>query len=159
MDEKAKSGLGLPVILPVILIAGTIGYLATALWTAPLIENGAVSASFFPVVISVVMLAASASTLIDALRAREAAGSHAARSPMRPPLLVGGLTAAYVALFEPVGYFIATTAYVLGLLYVLKCRVRHPVARLLIAVAVAGVFYVFYAEIFRLRLPKLGEFI
>ncbi len=153
---RLRSSLRPPVLVPTVVIAVTLGYLATALWSAPPIENDTISASFFPVVVSTVMLVACGFALVGGVR--EAKPERVGPRSMKPVLVVL-LTGAYVAAFDTVGYFVSTTAYALGLLFVLECRFRNPVLRMVIAVAIAIAFYLFYAELFRLRLPTLGEFL
>lgn len=156
MNEKPKTALGGEVVLPVVLIVVTVAYLIEALRTLRPFQEGTAGPSFFPIVISAVMLAALASLLWSSLKGRKKKGEAVA---LAEPIKVVLVTVGYIALFQPVGYFLSTTAYVLALLYVFRFKARNVFVTVLWALLIAGACFVLFSEIFRIRLPKLGGII
>lgn len=71
------------------------------------------------------------------------------------PLLVVGATAAYILLFRPIGYSLATTLFVLTLFRIFEFKTRQPVQFVLYAIAVTAVFHGLFAGVFGVRLPVL----
>ena len=163
MSTKKNSRFGGAVILPATLIVVTVIYLIEAIRNVRPLEEGTAGPSFFPIVISVVMLIALSQLLWSGWRQTESTEGEKddGEEPvsLAAPVKVVILTAAYIALFKPVGYFISTALYVLALLYVFRFKGRHPLMNVFWAVVIAGLCFVLFSEIFQIRLPKLGEII
>ncbi len=162
VNAKKNSRLSSAVILPATLILVTVVYLIEAIRNVRPLEEGTAGPSFFPIVVSVVMLAALLPLLWSGWR--KTAPSEEKTDEKEPvsmaaPVKVVLLTAAYIALFKPVGYFISSALYVLALLYVFRFKGRHPLMNVFWAVVIAGLCFVLFSEIFQIRLPKLGEII
>ncbi len=160
MNAKKNNRLSGAVILPATLILVTLIYLIEAIRNVRPLEEGTAGPSFFPIVISVVMLAALLPLLWSGWRRTDT--SEAAESEpisFAAPVKVVILTAGYIALFKPIGYFISTALYVLALLYVFRFKGRSPLINVFWAVVIAGLCFVLFSEIFQIRLPKLGEII
>ncbi|HEX6143277.1 MAG TPA: tripartite tricarboxylate transporter TctB family protein, partial [Geminicoccaceae bacterium] len=145
------------IVLPVVLLAVTTAYLLGALQIASPYEDEGVGPSFFPIVLAVVMYAALVAVLVQGLRANGA--TRAARLRLRDPAKVVGLTAVYVALFVPLGYFIATTLYVLSLFFVFNFGSRNHLWRLVAAVLIALASWLLFGAAFGVRLPKFMDLI
>ena len=162
MSTKKDKRFGGAVILPATLIVVTVIYLIEAIRNVRPLEEGTAGPSFFPIVISVVMLVALLQLLWNGWRQ---AGTEEAKEDdgepinLAAPVKIVILTAAYIALFKPVGYFISTALYVLALLYVFDFKGKHPLMNVFWAVVIAGLCFVLFSEIFQIRLPKLGEII
>lgn len=161
MNGAKKSRFGAAVVLPVVLIVVTVVYLFEALRTMGPLEEGTGGPSFFPVVVSVIMLIALVPVLLKGLRAAPPADAD---TPARPidyaaPVQVVLATVVYIALFKPAGYFLSTALYVLALLFVFRFKGRNRFVNLLWAVLIAGGCFLLFSEIFQIRLPKLGGII
>ncbi len=162
MNEKNSGRFRGAVALPLILIIITGIYLAEALRSMRPFEEGTAGPSFFPIVVSIVMIAALAPLLWKALRGNESDKQDeksTAVVAIAEPVKVVLLTIGYIAAFKPAGYFISTAVYVLALLYVFKFKGRKPFVNVFWAVLIAGVCFLLFSEIFQIRLPKLGGII
>ncbi|MGR3393520.1 tripartite tricarboxylate transporter TctB family protein [Pseudooceanicola nanhaiensis] len=71
------------------------------------------------------------------------------------PLGVVVATAAYILLFRPLGYTLATLGFVGALFVLFQFETRRPLFFALYALAVTAVFYGLFAGIFGVRLPSL----
>lgn len=142
------------ILLPVVLLVVTTTYLVGALGITSPYQDAGVGPSFFPIVLACVMYPAIALVLIDGLRAVRA-GRETEPHRLRDPAKVAALTALYVALFRPLGYFAATTLYVFVLFFVFDPGTRSLAKRALIALAIALAGYLLFREAFGIRLPTL----
>lgn len=145
------------IVLPVVLLVATTVYLIGSFRIAAPYEDQGVGAGFFPIVLSVVMYGALLFVLWQGLK--EARGAPLERLRLVPPIKVLLLTALYIALFQPVGYFIATTLYVYALFFVFDFGSRSHVKRLAAAIAIAIAFFLLFETAFQVRLPKIWGFI
>ena len=145
------------IILPVVLLILTTVYLVSALQIASPYEDEGVGPSFFPIVLSLVMYGALAAVLVQGLRATRV--SEGAKLRLKDPTKVVVLTAAYVALFVPLGYFIATTLYVWSLFFVFNFGSRNHLWRIVAAVVIALAGWLLFDAAFGVRLPKFMDLI
>lgn len=144
------------IVLPVVLFVVTTAYLLNALQVTTAYEDEGVGPSFFPVVLAVVMYGALAAVLLQGLRApREAAAPLRLKDPVKVVLL----TAVYIALFRPLGYFIATTFYVWSLFFVFEFGSRNQVWKVVSAVLIAIAAWLLFDVAFGIRLPKFLDLI
>lgn len=160
---RILSWLGSGVGVVVLLLALTLIYLIAALGIAPPISNGNITASFFPVVLGLIMVVALAVSMLGDRRKAAAesddkpsAGAGADRS--FGPLAVVVLTAVYIALFSSLGYFISTTLYAFAMTLVFSAGRPAPgqlLLKALIAVAIAVLGYGLFEWVFQVRLPVL----
>jgi putative tricarboxylic transport membrane protein len=158
LNEKPKAGLGGEFVLPAILIVVTAVYLIEGMRTLRPFQEGTAGPSFFPIVVSVIMIVALGSVMWGAWR-RTGRREEAAPAALAEPIKVVLVTAVYIALFRPAGYFVSTALYVLALLYVFRFKARHAWVNLVWAVLISGACFVLFSEVFRIRLPKLGGII
>lgn len=170
---KSLSRLGTwltgPTGVVVCLLALTLIYLLEAFKIAPPIKNGALTASFFPVALAVVMLLALGGVILS--DRREAASGEASAeegeeksdnrdetsvAAWRGPVAVTLLTAGYIALFAHLGYFIATFIYAFTMTLAFATGRPSPQA-LAFKALVAGVItllgYGLFELVFQVRLP------
>jgi putative tricarboxylic transport membrane protein len=138
-----------------LLLANTI-YLAAAFQISTAFSQGMVDASFTPKVVAVLMYLALLFVLRDALRERRAADQAADGMHLADPLKVVALTAAYIAAFPIVGYVLTTLPYVYLLFLVFRFDERSQLKRIAYTVAITAIFYLMFAEVFGVRLPKAG---
>lgn len=144
------------ITLPVVLFVVTTAYLINALQVTTAYDDEGVGPTFFPVVLSVVMYCALAAVLFQALRA-----PRGAATPLRlkDPVKIVLLTAAYIVLFRPLGYFIATTLYVWSLFFVFEFGSRNQIWKVASAVAIAVAAWLLFDVAFGIRLPKFLDLI
>lgn len=144
------------IILPVVLLVVTTAYLVNALQVTTAYDDVGVGPTFFPVVLSVVMYCALAAVLFHGLRAR---GAAATPLRLKDPIKVVLLTAVYIALFRPLGYFIATTLYVWSLFFVFNFGSRNHIWKVLSAILIAVAAWLLFDVAFGVRLPKFLDLI
>ena len=139
------------IVLPVVLLIVTTAYLLNALQVTTAYDDVGVGPSFFPVVLSVVMYCALAAVLFQGLRS-----PRGAATPLRlkDPVKIVLLTAVYIALFRPLGYFIATTLYVWSLFFVFEFGNRNQIWKVVSAVLIAVAAWLLFDVAFGVRLPK-----
>ena len=140
------------ILLPVVLLVVTTTYLLGALGITSPYQDAGVGPSFFPILLACVMYPAIAVVLLDGVRAVRA-GHEAEPHRLKDPAKVAALTALYVVLFRPLGYFAATTLYALGLFFVFDLGTRNPAKRALVALAIAFAGYLLFRQAFGVRLP------
>lgn len=145
------------IILPVVLLIVTTVYLIEALRTAPPIEDGIVSVSFFPIIITIVMYIASFVVLRNGLIERKSVASG--QFTLIKPLKVVILTGIYIGLFKPIGYIFSTILYVFSLMLVFEATKKSNLKRLIIAIIITILVFLLFEKIFRVRVPKLGGLI
>ena len=145
------------IILPVVLLVLTTVYLLNALQITSAYEDAGVGPSFFPIVLSVIMYAALAAVLVQGLSASQE--SRGAKLRLKDPAKVVALTGAYVALFVPLGYFIATTLYVWSLFFVFNFGSRNQLWRLVAAILIAFASWLLFDAALGVRLPKFMDLI
>ena len=144
------------IALPVALMLGTGVYLAKAFDTTSPYGSEVVSVRFFPILVAIALLVALATVAAQELRRADAEDEAGAPGTWRlrlAPALIVGLTAVYVAVFVPLGYFLATGLYVLGLLHVFAYTDVAWPRRIVAAVAITLVGWVLFAQLFNVRLP------
>jgi len=154
VNEQKKSWLDGEIVLPVVLLAVTAAYLAEAMLTLEPSQEGTAGPSFFPIVISAVMIVALVSVLWRGLRSATAGGG-AGLAVLAGPAKVALLTVGYILLFKPAGYFVSTTVYVFALLYVFRFKSGNILLSVLWSVLIAGGCFVLFAKVFQIRLPAL----
>lgn len=145
------------IILPVVLLVVTTAYLLSALQIASPYEDEGVGPSFFPIVLAVIMYAALAVVLVHEVRAVQARAGATLR--IKDPAKVVALTAVYVALFVPLGYFISTTLYVWSLFFVFNFGSHNQLWRVVAALAIALAMWLLFEGAFGVRLPKFMDLI
>lgn len=159
MSAKQNSRLCGAVILPAALMVITVIYLIDALRKVRPLEEGTAGPAFFPIVISIVMIVALLSLVWNGWRkigSPEKEGNAVEAVALAEPIKVVFLTAGYIAVFKPAGYFLSTAAYVLALLLVFRFKARNVFVNIFWAVIIAGVCFVLFSQIFQIRLPTLG---
>lgn len=146
------------VVFPLCLFLVTTIYLAATFSISTAFDPGFVNSAFTPRVVAALMYVALLIVLRDAFRKRqEHAGEGSAEgAAWAAPLWVVGLTCIYIAAFKPVGYVLSTLPYVFALFYVFRFEEKGLLKRLLYAVAITAIFYILFAELFGVRLPKAG---
>jgi putative tricarboxylic transport membrane protein len=145
------------ITLPVVLFVVTTAYLLNALQVTTAYDDVGVGPTFFPVVLSVVMYCALAAVLFHALRAPRGAAATPLR--LKDPVKIVLLTAAYIALFRPLGYFISTTLYVWSLFLVFEFGSRNQIWKVVSAVLIAVAAWLLFDVAFGVRLPKFLDLI
>jgi putative tricarboxylic transport membrane protein len=145
------------VTLPVVLFVVTTAYLINALQVTTAYDDVGVGPTFFPVVLSVVMYCALAAVLFQALRFPRGAAATPLR--LKDPVKIVLLTAAYIALFRPLGYFIATTLYVWSLFFVFEFGSRNQIWKIVSAILIAVAAWLLFDVAFGVRLPKFLDLI
>ncbi|WP_197038286.1 tripartite tricarboxylate transporter TctB family protein [Billgrantia saliphila] len=157
--------------MPVLLLAVTTIYLVNALQMMPPIKRGDITASFFPVVLAVIMYLSIGVVL---WQGRSEAGKGAA--PETPPaagaeasvpalnrfgaLWVTLVTGLYIGVFSVIGYSLSTFLYVLLLTFLFGNPRpgkggRAWIVKIAAALVITLLGYALFELIFQVRLPTL----
>lgn len=174
MTEPSRTPLARELILPLILFVATTFYLVEALTNGFMFRYGLPSAGFMPVILSVAMYAA----LIAVVRGVTLRWKRDANEVSQPggipepqdlvpeatkenhiaPLVVMGVCFLYVLAFRPLGFFVSTFLFSIGLLAAFRfgwTRGRLGIAlNLGLAVGICVLVYVFFTGIFGIQLPR-----
>lgn len=143
------------VLLPLFLLIITTVYLAAAFdIRSQFATPGEMSPRSVPILTAGLMYVALAAVLIGEFRKPTPDGDP---GELLRPLLVLLATSGYIALFRPVGYWIATLAFTSALFLIFRFKTRNPLMFAIYAIGVAAVFYGLFAGIFGVRLPTLTE--
>lgn len=145
----------LDLLVPLCLLVATSVYFAAAFRISTGFSQGLVDAGFVPKIVAIAMYVALAFVIRDALKARRTKGGSSDGLHFADPLKIVLLTAVYVAVFRPLGYVLSTLAYVYLLFYVFRFDDSQP-KRIAYAVGITAVFYLLFAQLFGVRLPKAG---
>ncbi|WP_175400908.1 tripartite tricarboxylate transporter TctB family protein [Terasakiispira papahanaumokuakeensis] len=167
--------------VPAVLAVITVIYLISALQLGPPMKGGNMTAAFFPIMTSIMMLIALACAMGQAVKQaqqqRAAASLETDRSApdcsatkrlggddKRPSYLgislgalgVVVLTAGYLIAFDRLGYLVATLGYVLLLIVLFSGGIKHNLVMKLVAtVVITGAGYLLFEIVFQVRLPTL----
>ncbi|MBY6028750.1 tripartite tricarboxylate transporter TctB family protein [Halomonas sp. DP8Y7-1] len=164
------------------LLAVTLIYLVEAFKIAPPLHNGALTASFFPVLLGVVMLLALAFVVradrhadgdsaedeapmsesdqeaTQAATQAATSGEPAPASIWQGALAVTLATGLYISLFASVGYFLSTFAYAFSMMLIFgagRPALRSLGFKALVAAVIALLGYALFELVFQVRLPTL----
>lgn len=141
------------VLLPFFFLIVTTVYLAAAFDIhSQFAGDGEMSPRSVPILTALLMYAALAVVFVAEFRKPTADGP--ARELLRP-LLVIVATAGYIALFRPLGYWLATLAFTSALFAIFHFQLRKPHMFAIYAIGVTALFYGLFAGIFGVRLPTL----
>lgn len=145
------------IVLPLCLLVVTTIYLAATFTISTAFDTSFVNSAFTPRVVTVIMYLALLVVLRDAVRRRSRAEGNENEKEAAgwaQPLWVVLLTCVYIAVFRPLGYVLSTLPYVYALFHVFRFEETNWLKRALYAAVITAVFYVLFAELFNVRLPK-----
>ncbi|GGG72296.1 hypothetical protein GCM10011415_20430 [Salipiger pallidus] len=143
------------VLLPLFFLIVTTVYLAAAFdirsqFAAP----GEMSPRSVPILMACLMYVALAVVFVGEFRKPTADGPT--REMLRPALVIVA-TAGYIALFRPLGYWLATLLFTSALFGIFHFQLRKPLMFAIYAIGVTALFYGLFAGIFGVRLPTFTE--
>lgn len=136
-------------LLPLFLLVLTTVYVAATFQITPQFSEGFVGPRFMPLLAALLMYAA----LAHIIWSERSSDNVSEAGSLWQPAAVVLATALYIAVFKPLGYTIATFAYVVCLFHIFHYQAGRPLRRLLNAIAVTAVFYGLFALVFGIRLP------
>lgn len=143
------------IVFPLCLMVVTTIYLAATFTISTAFDTSFVNSAFTPRVVAVIMYLALLVVLRDAVRQRaRAEGEEKEPASWAQPLWVVLLTCVYIAVFRSLGYVLSTLPYVYALFHVFRFEEKSWLKRAIYAAAITAVFYVLFAELFGVRLPK-----
>lgn len=152
-DRAPICRTGVP--LPLFLLIVTTVYLAAAFDIhSQFAGSGEMSPRSVPILTAILMYVALAVVFVGEFRKPTADGNP--REMIRP-LVVIVATAGYIALFRPLGYWLATLIFSSALFLIFRFELKRPHMFALYAVGVTALFYGLFAGIFGVRLPTLTE--
>ncbi|MBB4121125.1 tripartite tricarboxylate transporter TctB family protein [Martelella radicis] len=157
-DLRRYTGAGF--VFPVLLLCANTIYLSATLNIRMMFgSEGAVGPRGLPYVACVLMYVALFIVLFQEFRKREPRGEASLKSHIRPAGVVIA-TAAYIFMFQNLGYAVSTLLYVGALFIIFRFELKRPLLFLFYDILVTAVFYALYAGVFSVRLPTLtGSFI
>ncbi len=143
------------VLLPFFFLIVTTVYLAAAFDIhSQFAGDGEMSPRSVPILTACLMYVALAVVFVGEFRKPTPDGP---RSELLRPLLVVAATAGYIAIFRPLGYWLATLLFSSALLAIFQYQIRKPHLFALCAIGVTALFYGLFAGVFGVRLPTLTE--
>ena len=141
---------------PLLLLFFSIAYTATGISLGPLIVNGKLSPSFFPimlgvlaVVLSLVLTWRSLQTTQQTIVSEKLTGVDRYRV-----ILIIASTAAFIMVFQRIGYLYSATAYVFAIILLFSDQ-KNIIHKLLLSIATAMIAYLMFTQGFNVRLPEL----
>lgn len=154
-----------PALFALLLIALDVGYYYQSLSLPRPFQLGEPGPAFLPIVLSAVLFISCARILWQELagtaEVEEQSGASAGRIRPRSIALVLA-SAAFIFVFEPLGYWIATFIYTVFVAWLFErerdiSHVRAVVTSTLIGAAITAVGWLFFVTLFALFLPT-GDF-
>ncbi|GHC32649.1 tripartite tricarboxylate transporter TctB family protein [Aidingimonas halophila] len=165
---KHAYGLGGKWVVPALMLTITTVYLIEAVKMTPPVKNGDITASFFPIVLAMIMYLSIAIVLWQNRRnAREESTptEDTEAGPTTSTQRYGALwvtvfTGLYISVFSVIGYTVSTFVYVLSLTFLFGNREpgqgRSAWIVKIVAAAIITLFgYALFELIFQVRLPTL----
>lgn len=125
-------------------------YLAAAFQIRVPFDEGLVGPRFLPYLASGITYPALLVVFINETRRST---WRPAGSSLRAPAVIVLITAAYVVLFEPLGYVLSTFLFSIGLFHMFDFKRGQPIQTVLYAAGVTLVFYLLFGVAFHVRLP------
>ncbi|KPM75502.1 tripartite tricarboxylate transporter TctB family protein [Cobetia sp. UCD-24C] len=142
-------------------------YLISAFQMAPPLENGRLTASFFPALIGSIALVLCVAQLVSQHRANRGSRSSAsadddtcsadsdASSPLfSPALRLMLVTALYILAFSHLGYLLSSALYVFAVMLLFAGRDKW-ISKAVIACAISALGYGLFEQLFNVHLPAL----
>ncbi|WP_148254171.1 tripartite tricarboxylate transporter TctB family protein [Aidingimonas lacisalsi] len=166
---KHAYGLGGKWVVPALILIVTTIYLVEALKMAPPIQGGDITASFFPVLLAVIMYLSIVVVLWQGRNKRDGhdtddSGDEAKATETGErqfgALWVTLLTGVYIGVFSVIGYSLSTFLYVFLLTFIFGERGfgkggKAWIVKILAAAIITLLGYALFELIFQVRLPTL----
>jgi len=144
-------------LLAIILIITNTIYLIDGIRTAPMVKNGEIGITFFPIIVSILLYLAAIFIFISG--AREENGLFFRLSKISKPGAIVIITLIYVLIFKELGYLLSSILYVFSLMFLFEEKSRSKKSNLLNIVysfIIVLLIYLLYQKLFGVRLP-VGE--
>jgi putative tricarboxylic transport membrane protein len=152
--SEKKMLLSRSLIFLYVTLAVSVGYLISALSLgAPISESG-LTPSFFPIAVGGAAIIFCAILILQELRLDHKQSNTGEQRNYAHIWVVLGIFA-YIVAFKPLGYFISSGLFVFGLI-VLFSSFQKLLQKAAISVALVGVAYIMFQQLFGVRLPMLG---
>lgn len=157
VDMRRYTGAGF--VFPMLLLCANTIYLSATFNIRMMFGGGAVGPRGMPYVASAIMYVALFIVLFQEFRKSGPRTDTTLKSHLRPACVVVA-TAAYILLFQTLGYAVSTLLYVAALFLTFRFEMKRPLMFLAYDVIITALFYALYAGVFSVRLPTLtGSFI
>tara|TARA_B100000965_G_scaffold406790_1_gene448679 strand:+ start:68738 stop:69226 length:489 start_codon:yes stop_codon:yes gene_type:complete len=141
---------------PLLVFIFVTAYLVDAVSLGRPIKHGAPSASFMPILLSIIMYIAT-TVVVFGIFSTKTSGDEKQLSNFSAPILVVAITAIYIGIFVQFGFEISTALYVYALLtlfgYSANRSIGGVVKRVLLSLLITLVIYAFFAFGFGVQLP------
>ena len=132
-------------------------YLIEGIKKGPLVKNGEIGVTFFPVIISLLLYIPTIIIFIAGLR--EKSVLHFQLSKISKPSTVIFLTFIFVIIFKSLGYILSSIIYVFSLMLLFEDEAGFKMKKLLniiYSVIIVLLIFLLYQRLFGVRLP-VGE--
>jgi len=144
-------------LLAIILIIANSIYFIEGIRTAPIIKNGEISITFFPLFISFLLFITAGCLLYAGVR--EKTSTSFSLLKISKPIAIIVTTLIYVAIFKKVGYLLSSILYIFGLMLLFddqKDLKNKNILNIVYSAVIVLVIYLLYQKVFGVRLP-IGE--
>lgn len=141
---------------PLLLLIFSISYTVTGLSLGPMIVDGRLSPSFFPMVLGILAIVLSLVLTRRALQSTEPTTNSEKTTGVDRfrVILIVVATAAFIMVFQRIGYLFTAPAYVLSIILLFSDR-KNIALKLGISIVTAMVAYLMFTKGFNVRLPEL----
>jgi putative tricarboxylic transport membrane protein len=144
-------------LLAIILIIANSIYFIEGIRIAPLMKNGEIGITFFPIFVSLLLFISAGFLLHTGIR--EKTSTSFSLLKISKPITVIVITLIYVAIFKKTGYIISSILYVFSLLILFddqKGSKNKKFLNVIYAIIIVLLIYLLYQKIFGVILP-MGE--
>lgn len=141
---------------PLLLLVFSIAYTVTGFSLGPLIVDGKLSPSFFPMILGILAIGLSLVLTWRSLQiAEQTTDSEKPTGVDRfRVILIIASTAAFIMVFQRIGYLFSAPAYVLSIILLFSDR-KNIIPKMVIAIVTALLAYFMFTTGFNVRLPEL----
>ncbi|WP_319416018.1 tripartite tricarboxylate transporter TctB family protein [Marispirochaeta aestuarii] len=140
------------IIVPLFLLIVTMGYLLEALRMAPMVRNDIPSESFYPIILSILMIPLCLRQLVVGLRD---SSSSDARELSKPPLIIALVIGIFIFAFSKIGFLVTAPLFVFFFMLFFDDKPQKIGRKIISAILITAFVYVMYEFIFGIHFPEL----
>ena len=140
-------------ITPAIILLFSLIYLISALKINNPVVDGVVTESFFPMMISVVMMLATSRLLLLSLYGDEDDSKSIVFT--RKTFIIIGVTFLFPFVFHLIGFTFAVPLYVFSLTLIFDDKIQHIKKKLVVSLLISIAVFILYQIIFQIRFPEI----
>ncbi|MDR1179526.1 MAG: tripartite tricarboxylate transporter TctB family protein [Spirochaetales bacterium] len=157
--ENIKPYMRKEIVTPVAAFAIMTAYVIVALNMSPLVVNGLLQESFFPLLIYIFGVPAVIFLFVDGYKKikKEAADKTEIPTTKRSikPLLIGLISFFLVLGFEPLGFLITAPIFIFCFMLIYDDKLRQIPRKIIFTLIITALVYLLYTIVFDIQFPVL----